>query len=147
MLGSVFAKTLVEQRRALIWWAMGLVAACLLAPAFYPSIHENAASFERLLDSLPEGLRRAFGEDFASPAGYLQARLFSIFAPVLFLIFAIGAGSRAIAGEEEHKTLDLLLSTPFRVGAYSSTRRSRCSRRRSGSASCSPSRSPCRDRH
>ena len=75
MLGSVFAKTLVEQRRALIWWAMGLVAACLLTTAFYPSIHENAASFERLLDSLPEGLRRAFGEDFASPAGYLQARL------------------------------------------------------------------------
>jgi ABC-2 type transport system permease protein len=112
MLGSVFAKTLVEQRRALIWWAMGLVAACLLTTAFYPSIHENAASFERLLDSLPEGLRRAFGEDFASPAGYLQARLFSIFAPVLFLIFAIGAGARAIAGEEEHKTLDLLLSTP-----------------------------------
>jgi ABC-2 type transport system permease protein len=112
MLGSVFAKTLVEQRRALTWWAMGLVAACLLTTAFYPSIHENAASFERLLDSLPEGLRRAFGEDFASPAGYLQARLFSIFAPVLFLIFAIGAGSRAIAGEEEHKTLDLLLSTP-----------------------------------
>lgn len=112
MLGSVFAKTIREQRGALIWWAIGLVAACLLTTAFYPSIHENAASFERLLDSLPEGLRKAFGADFASPAGYLQARLFSIFAPVLFLVFAIGAGSRAIAGEEERKTLDLLLSTP-----------------------------------
>jgi ABC-2 type transport system permease protein len=112
MLGSVFAKTLVEQRRALIWWGMGLVAACLLTTAFYPSIRENAASFERLLDSLPEGLRRAFGEDFASPAGYLQARLFSIFAPVLFLIFAIGAGARALAREEEHKNHDQLLATP-----------------------------------
>src|SRR4249919_3447958 len=104
--------TIREQRTALLWWAIGLVLACLLTTAFYPSIHENAASFERLLESLPEGLRQAFGEDFASPAGYLQARLFSIFAPVLFLVFAIGAGSRAIAGEEEHKTLDLLLSTP-----------------------------------
>jgi ABC-2 type transport system permease protein len=112
VLASVFAQTIREQRRALVWWAIGLVAACLVTTAFYPSIRENAASFERLLDSLPEGLRKAFGEDFASPAGYLQARLFSIFAPVLFLIFAIGAGSRAIAGEEEHKTLDLLLSTP-----------------------------------
>jgi ABC-2 type transport system permease protein len=112
VLGSVFSKTIREQRRGLFWWANGLVAACLLTTAFYPSIHENAASFRRLLDSLPEGLRKAFGEDFASPAGYLQARLFSIFAPVLFLVFAIGAGSRAIAGEEEHKTLDLLLSTP-----------------------------------
>lgn len=111
-MGSVLTKTLREQRRALLWWAFGLVAACLLTTAFYPSIRENAASFERLLESLPAGLRKAFGEDFASPAGYLQARLFSIFAPVLLLIYAIGAGSRAIAGEEERRTLDLLLSTP-----------------------------------
>jgi ABC-2 type transport system permease protein len=109
---SVLAKTLREQRRALAWWAFGLVAAVVLTTAFYPSISRNAASFEKLLDSLPAGLRKAFGEDFASPAGYLQARLFSIFAPVLLLIYAIGAGSRAIAGEEERQTLDLLLSTP-----------------------------------
>jgi ABC-2 type transport system permease protein len=111
-MGSVLTKTLREQRRALAWWAFGLVAAVLLTTAFYPSISKNAASFEKLLDSLPAGLRKAFGEDFASPAGYLQARLFSIFAPVLLAIYAIGAGSRAIAGEEERKTLDLLLSTP-----------------------------------
>lgn len=111
-MGNVLTKTLREQRRALAWWALGLVAAVLLTTAFYPSISKNAASFEKLLDSLPEGLRKAFGEDFASPAGYLQARLFSIFAPVLLLIYAIGAGSRAIAGEEERRTLDLLLSTP-----------------------------------
>ena len=111
-MGSIFSKTLREQRRALAWWAFGLVAAVVLTTAFYPSISKNAASFEKLLGSLPEGLRKAFGEDFASPAGYLQARLFSIFAPVLLLIYAIGAGSRAIAGEEERQTLDLLLSTP-----------------------------------
>src|SRR4029450_3606157 len=111
-MGSVLTKTLREQRRALAWWAVGLVAACVLTTAFYPTISKNAASFQKLLNSLPEGLRRAFGENFASPAGYLQARLFSIFAPVLLLIYAIGAGSRAIAGEEEHKTLDVLLSTP-----------------------------------
>ncbi len=29
-------------------------------------------------------------------------------------MFAIGAGARAIAGEEEGRTLDLLLSTPIR---------------------------------
>lgn len=111
-MGSVLTKTLREQRRTLAWWAFGLVAAVVLTTAFYPSISRNAASFEKLLESLPAGLRKAFGEDFASPAGYLQARLFSIFAPVLLLIYAIGAGSRSIAGEEERQTLDLLLSTP-----------------------------------
>jgi ABC-2 type transport system permease protein len=40
--------------------------------------------------------------------------VFSILGPILFLVFAIGAGGRAIAGEEESGTLDLLLSTPVR---------------------------------
>jgi ABC-2 type transport system permease protein len=33
--------------------------------------------------------------------------------PLVFLIFAVGAGSRAIAGEEEQGTLDTLLANPI----------------------------------
>ena len=33
--------------------------------------------------------------------------------PLLLLVYAIGAGSRAIAGEEESGTLDLLLAHPL----------------------------------
>jgi ABC-2 type transport system permease protein len=40
--------------------------------------------------------------------------MFSLLLPVLLLVYAIGAGARAIAGEEESGTLDLLLSTPIR---------------------------------
>jgi ABC-2 type transport system permease protein len=40
--------------------------------------------------------------------------VFSTLGLILFLVFAIGAGARAIAGEEEGRTLDLLLSTPIR---------------------------------
>lgn len=117
MLGSVLAKTIREQRRALAWWAAGLVAACLLTTAFYPSVKDNAAALSNVIDSLPIGLRRALlgaGGDLFSADGYLQARLFSIFAPLLLLIYGIGAGSRAIAGEEENQTLDILLATPVR---------------------------------
>ena len=59
--------------------------------------------------------RKAFlgaSGDFASPAGYLNTELFNFFAPLLLLLFAIGAGARAIAGEEERQTLDILLSMP-----------------------------------
>jgi ABC-2 type transport system permease protein len=117
MLPSVFSKTLVEQRRALLWWALGLAAATLLTTTFYPSVRENAAELGDVIRSLPEGLRNALlgaSANFFSPEGYLQARLFSLFAPLLLLIYAIGAGARAIAGEEEHNTLDILLSTPVR---------------------------------
>ncbi len=116
MLGSVLAKTLREQRVSLAWWAVGLFGLVVLTTAFYPSVRENAASLTRVIDSLPEGLRQAIvgaNIDFFSPAGYLQARLFSLLAPILLLVFAVGTGARAIAGEEERQTLDVLLATPI----------------------------------
>ena len=114
MLGSVLSKTLREQRRSLAWWAAGLLGVVVLTTAFYPSVRENAASLTRVIDSLPEGLRQAIvgaNVDFFSPEGYLQARLFSLLAPILLLVFAVGTGANAIAGEEERKTLDVLLAS------------------------------------
>jgi ABC-2 type transport system permease protein len=62
---------------------------------------------------MPEAIRNLIGGlDFGTPEGYLQSELFSFMGPILFLTYAIGAGARAIAGEEEEGTLDLLLSTP-----------------------------------
>jgi ABC-2 type transport system permease protein len=116
MLRTVFGKTLWEQRRAIAGWAIGLFAAGAMYAPFYPSIRENARTFDRYLESMPEFFREAFlgrTGDFTSPAGYLNTELFSFFAPLLFLLFAIGAGAKAVAGEEEHKTLDILLATPI----------------------------------
>ncbi|HSJ51395.1 MAG TPA: ABC transporter permease subunit [Actinomycetota bacterium] len=115
MLRNVLAKTIRDQRVSLGWWAVGLVAACLLTTMLYPSVRENAESLSEVIETLPEGLRRALvgaSADFFSPTGYLQARLFALFVPLLLLMYTIGAGSRAIAGEEERKTMDVLLSTP-----------------------------------
>lgn len=114
-LRTVLGKTVREQRRALVWWAVGLFAAGATYAPFYPSVRDNAATLQRYMDTLPEALRVAFvgeGRDFASPAGYLQTELFAFFAPILLILFTVGAGARAIAGEEERRTLDVLLSTP-----------------------------------
>ena len=40
-------------------------------------------------------------EDYTSPIGYLESEFFNTMGPLVVLIFAIGAGARAIAGEEE----------------------------------------------
>ena len=115
LLRTVLAKTLSEQRRALLWWGLGLFLSGATYAPFYPSIKENAATLEKYLETMPKFLRDAFmgaSGDFTSPAGYLNTELFNFFAPLLLLLFAIGAGARAIAGEEEQRTLDILLSTP-----------------------------------
>jgi len=114
MLRNVFLKTLRDQRRALLWWGIGLVAITVITMLFYPSF-ADAPEFDNLLEQMPEALVKAFaGEfsDFTSPEGFLNTQLFFFFIPVLFLVYTVGFGSGAIAGEEARGTLELLLSNP-----------------------------------
>ncbi len=109
-------KTLRDQRKALIGWAIGTAALVLLYASFYPSIKSNAATLNKYLETLPEAFRNMIGSSggFSSPVGYVRSEIFSTMGPLLLLILAIGAGARAIAGEEEGRTLDLLLANPVR---------------------------------
>lgn len=114
MLRNVFLKSLRDQRRALMWWGIGLVALTVLTTLFYPSFRD-ATGLDELYDQMPEALAKAFaGEfsDFTSPEGFLNSQLLFFIAPLLFLVFGVGFGSGAIAGEEARGTLGLLLSTP-----------------------------------
>lgn len=112
---NVFTKTMRDQRRALTGWALGMAALVLLYASFYPSIKANASRLNQYIETLPEALRNMIGNagDFSSPTGYIQSEIFSIMGPLLLMNLAIGAGARAIAGEEEAGTLDLLLANPI----------------------------------
>jgi ABC-2 type transport system permease protein len=113
MLSTVFAKTLHDQRRSLVWWAIGFVGTVLMYAAFWPTIRDNASMFTEYMNKLPEVMRNLVGSvGIATAEGYLQMELFSFVAPILLLVYAISSGSRAIAGEEEAGSLDLLLSVP-----------------------------------
>lgn len=113
MLRSVFAKTVRDQRRALLWWALGLLLLSLLTFLSYPAVRD-APELNRLLEDLPEAVRAFVGEsDLVSPPGYLNSQLFTFMVPLLFLIYAIGLGAGSVAGEEERGTLDLLLAQPI----------------------------------
>jgi ABC-2 type transport system permease protein len=119
VLHSVFAKTLRDVRRALVWWSLGLVGLVALTVSVFPSIRDDP-SLNRTLRELPESVKNLFsfgGQfDLTSPAGYLGSRLFSFIVPLLLVIAAVGAGARGLAGEEEGGTLDLLLANPVSRG-------------------------------
>ena len=116
MLDSVATKTLGDLRRSLAWWSLGLCGVVALIVAVFPTVRDNP-SLTRLVQDYPEAIKGfvAFGGqvDYTSGPGYLGSELFAIWVPLLLLIAAIGAGARAIAGEEEAGTLDLLLSNPI----------------------------------
>ena len=112
-MSALLGVSIRTQRRAVIGWAIGLAAIAAMYAAFYPSITQSAAQLQGYMQNLPQAVRDLIGPDYTSPAGYLRAELFALLGPILYLVFAIGAGGRAVAGEEEVRSLDLLLSTPL----------------------------------
>ena len=104
---SIFVKALRDLRWQVFWYGVGLAAMGALVVYVYPSYSDQLADFE-----IPEALKAFIGEaDYASPAGFLSAEFFS-WAPILLVIFAIMAGTSALAGEEAAGTMDLLLAQP-----------------------------------
>ena len=112
MLRTITTKTIRDGRRSLFWWSIGLVGLTVLTVATYPAVRDMPG-MEDLLEGLPEAILALIGEsDLLSPAGYLNSQLFGAIVPLLFLFYGVAAGAGAIAGEEENRTLDLLLSNP-----------------------------------
>lgn len=99
---------------SVLGWSLGVFALCLLLMAFYPSVRDNPA-LQDYYNTFPEAFRSALGANrpINTVAGYLGAEL-GVYGPVLMGIYAIAQASRALAGEEQEGTLDLVLALPVR---------------------------------
>lgn len=115
MLRNVTVKALRDQRRSLLAWACGFVLLVAMYAAVYPSVRDNP-DYTRMINELPESYRALIiagtGGDVTSPAGYLNTELLSLMGPLMMLVYAIGSGANAVAGEEDRGTLELLLAHP-----------------------------------
>jgi ABC-2 type transport system permease protein len=112
VLRNVYLKSVRDQRRALVGWSIGVVLLVGLMAGIWPSFRDMP-DLSNFLANYPEEFGRLFNiEAMTTAAGYLNAELFSIMLPVLFIIFGIARGARMIAGEEEAGTLEALLVTP-----------------------------------
>lgn len=102
---------LAEQRRNVLIWgvAMGLLG--LMYVALYPSFKDT---LNQALKDFPEAYLKAFGisAGISGAAAFLNMEMFNLLAPLALPFFTILMGARAVAGTEERKTLDLLLSNP-----------------------------------
>lgn len=110
---DILLKTLRDQRRGLGWWFLGIAALGLTTVLLYPSVGA-APEMEQLFEDLPPAAQVFVGEiaDITSPEGYLTSQLFALMVPLLFIVYGIGQGAGAIAGEEAAGTMDLLLANP-----------------------------------
>jgi ABC-2 type transport system permease protein len=107
----VFMKSLRDNRRGWIGWTLALTAIAAMYASFYPSINNPAMA--DALNSFPQGLKEAFHmEDYTKPENYFAVSVFGLLVPILVAVFAISAGVKAIAGDEEAGTLDLVQAHP-----------------------------------
>jgi len=111
MLGNVFTKALWDQRRGYVGWVIGVAAMAIVNAVFYPWM--DTPEMAEAMAAIPEDLLLAFGwQDLISPEGYLAGQVFDLLGPMLLIIYAIAAGSAAIAGDEEAGTLEQLIAHP-----------------------------------
>ena len=113
---KIFLRFFKDKRRWISWWTVGTAAFVVMSLAFYPLFKEFSTELDKRLQESDEGVRALFGGQngisLFSPEGFVHSQVFAQTLPLLLLIFAIGLGSRAIAGAEGDGTLELLMANP-----------------------------------
>jgi ABC-2 type transport system permease protein len=109
---NVFTKTLRDLRRSAIGWSIGIASLVVIVTALWPSIRDMP-DLEELLANYPAQMQELFDvRAITTAAGFLNAELFSMLLPALFIIFGVGRGAKLVAGEEAEGTLEVLVVTP-----------------------------------
>jgi beta-exotoxin I transport system permease protein len=75
-------------------------------------------SFQDVISQYPDVLLGMIGSaDMSTAEGFLQAEIFALMGPATFVALTALMGSRAIAGEEQSRTMGLLMANPIRRSA------------------------------
>ncbi|MFF5264896.1 ABC transporter permease subunit [Actinomadura viridis] len=104
--GSVFTKTLYDNRRVLTVWALATGLLAMMYASFYPQLSADSVA------SVPEAMRGFGLDDVSTAAGYLQGAVFGLLVPLLAVFYGAATGARMISADEESGYLDLLLAHP-----------------------------------
>jgi len=87
-----------------------LLFGVLIGPIF-PIIEEDMA---QLLEDYPASVLAIVGNaDMSTPEGWYTGENFSLVHPIGFLLVLVVLGGRAIGGEEQRRTMGLLLANPI----------------------------------
>ncbi len=108
---SVFAKSMTDRVTILTIGGGALALMAIAVGAMYDGIQ---SMLESLTEDLPEGLSGLIGtSDIASPTGWINAEMLSIMAPAAIIGIAMVVGAKALAGEDDDRTLGMLMSAPI----------------------------------
>jgi ABC-2 type transport system permease protein len=110
MLADVFTRS---ARDALLWTAAAIAVLLVMAGVALPMYAEFGEGYLGLMKDMPDWLRVVYGESMGSVAGLVGMAVFTLLSPLVLVIYAIAMGTGAAVGEEEGRTLALLLANPI----------------------------------
>jgi ABC-2 type transport system permease protein len=117
LLRSVFGKGVRDQRWALLGWGLGVALLVLVEAAVWPSIRDMP-NFNELMKNYPEAMRKLFNvQEMTTGTGFMNAELFTLILPMVFIFYGVSRGARMVAGEEESGYLEAVLVTPVSNGS------------------------------
>ncbi len=104
-----------DRRWSIIGWSAGISAYIAINILVYSSISDQAKTLNKALQNLPAGAKALFGgsNDFLSPVGYLNSKLYYLILPLLFIMLVVSLSRRLLGREEDSGSLELLLSRPI----------------------------------
>ncbi|MUL42182.1 ABC transporter permease subunit [Streptomonospora sp. PA3] len=109
---DIFGKFLMDSRRGILGWMIGVGAVTALYSSFWPSMEASGEAMRAFMEQMPRLAESMGWSDLSTAEGYLGSTVFGLLTPILVSIAAIAFGTRAVAGEEEEGALELVLSHP-----------------------------------
>jgi ABC-2 type transport system permease protein len=111
LLGNVFSKTV---RDWLLWTIIAIAALWGISALYIGLMGSSGDIYVSMIDDMPEALANVYGMNDGSPEGLAMSGIFLLMGPLVLLTYIIGLGSSAAVGEEEARTLPILLASPLR---------------------------------
>jgi ABC-2 type transport system permease protein len=99
--------------RSTVVWGVSLGLLGLLEIGVFSTLDVNA--FRQAIENYPQSLLDAFQidpEEFTTPAGFVSGELLSFMVPLAIAFYPILGAARAMAGAEQNRSLDVILSQP-----------------------------------
>jgi ABC-2 type transport system permease protein len=93
---------------------VAIVALVVIGAFYVGTMSVSGEQYVDILDAMPAAFAKIYGTQDGTNAGMAMAGMYSLMGPIVLLAYAIGLGASAAVGEEEARTLPMLLSSPLR---------------------------------
>ena len=110
---TILFRSIKDRKISLIVYMISAMLFMWMYVAMFPSIAEQADSLAVFFDSLPDAMFEVFGmEDLniSTLENFLSVEHFSLVLPIMLAFLLVSVAGRAIAGEIETGTLELIIA-------------------------------------